>query len=148
MHSCTRRGLDHKTAIVAVDLTRAPAARGPRLALSVDCEDVSTTDVRRLQRTYGRSRLVELAAVAIAGLAVYHGCGLEIRNVALEGSGPDYLVDPDECHFEVSGRSRASDLAAAWDTRWDRLVAHGYGEFGVCVAEFETLSVRLGFQLR
>jgi hypothetical protein len=58
-----------------------------------DPASVASDHVHRLQRTYEVSRLVELAAIAIAGLGLYYGGGHEMRDVALRGSGADYLVN-------------------------------------------------------
>jgi hypothetical protein len=107
---------------------------------------VSELHVSRLRRTYEASRIVELAAIAIAGLGLYHGGGHEIRDVALRGSAADYLVDETNHVMEVAGRSRRSDLNAAWNARWQRLSERLRVGFFVCVAEFETFAGRLAFQ--
>src|SRR5713101_2433557 len=84
------------------------------MRLSIDTMGVSEDQVSRLRRTYEEPRLVELAAIAIAGLGLYYGGGHEIRDVALRGSGADYLVDETHHLLEVAGRSRRSDVGAAW----------------------------------
>src|SRR5262249_35811803 len=55
---------------------------------------------------------IELAAIALAGLALYHGGGHEIVDVAVRGSGADYLVDAGRHLLEIAGRSRRSDFEA------------------------------------
>jgi hypothetical protein len=64
-----------------------------QLQFAIDPAGVAADQVRQLQRTYEASRLVELAAIAIAGLGLYYGRGHEMRDVALRGSGAAYLVD-------------------------------------------------------
>jgi hypothetical protein len=88
---------------------------------------------------------VELAAIAIAGLALFAAGGHQIRDIALRGSSADYLVDAESYLLEVAGRSRRSDLDAAWQTRWRRLSDRLGSGFFVCVAEFESPSARLAF---
>jgi hypothetical protein len=97
-------------------------------------------------RTYEPFRLVELAAIAIAGLGLYHAGGHEIRDIALRGSGADYLVDEFNHPLEIAGRSRRTDFDVAWGQRWRRLSDCSAGGFYVCVAEFETPSGRLAFR--
>jgi hypothetical protein len=63
------------------------------LQLSIDLEGVADNYVVRVKRTYEPSRLVELAAIAIAGLALFQAGNHEIRDIALRGTGADYLVD-------------------------------------------------------
>ncbi len=48
------------------------------LRMAMEADGVSAAHVTRLQRTYEASRLVELAAIAIAGLGLYHAGGHEI----------------------------------------------------------------------
>jgi hypothetical protein len=113
--------------------------------LLIDPAGVPVEKVQRLRRTYDPSRQVELAAIALAGLALHHAGGHEIRDVAVRGSAADYLID-DALHLlEIAGRSRRVDVIAAWEQRWLRLtnrLSHG---FYVCVMEFETPSGRLAF---
>jgi hypothetical protein len=53
----------------------------PRLLWAdlIDPVEVAPEHVSRLQRTYESSRLVELAAIIIAGLGLYYEGGHEIR---------------------------------------------------------------------
>ena len=69
-----------------------------------------------------------------------------MRDVALRGSGADYLVDETNHLLEVAGRSRRSDFGVAWQQRsrqrltMQRMV----GGLHVCVLEFETPARSLG----
>jgi hypothetical protein len=116
------------------------------LQLAIDPTGVAADHVRRLQRTYEAARLVELAAIAIAGLGLYYGGGHEMRDVALRGSGADYLVDETNHLLEVAGRSRRRGFGAAWQHRWQRLLERPGSGFYVCVVEFETPRGRLAFR--
>lgn len=122
-----------------------PAFGSDVVRMTIDPAGLSPDHVARLRRTYEPSRLVELAAVAVAGLGLYHAGGHEIRDVALRGSGADYLVDDAAHLLEVAGRSRRSDFAAAWHQRRERLSERGTGGFYICVVEFETPAGRLAF---
>jgi hypothetical protein len=115
------------------------------LAFAIEPTGVSPARVARIRRTYEAPRLVELAAIAIAGLGLYHAGGHEIRDVALRWSGADYIVDEANDLLEVAGRSRREDLTKAWEERWQRLSECSSGVY-VCVAEFETFTGRLGFR--
>jgi hypothetical protein len=70
-----------------------PGYESGALMLVIDPANIASAHVERVRRTYEQSRLVELAAIAIAGLSLYHSGRHEIRDVALRGSGADYLVD-------------------------------------------------------
>jgi hypothetical protein len=123
-----------------------PGFGSAQLRLAIDSVEVASEHMSRLQRTYEPSRLVELAAIAVVGLGLYHGGGHEIRDVALRGSGADYLVDESNHLLEVAGRSRRSDFGVAWQQRWQRLTDRIGSGFYVCVAEFETPAGRLAFK--
>jgi hypothetical protein len=131
--------------LFTLTMQELPGFGSAQLQLAIDPIGVATEHVHRLRRTYAPSRLVELAAIAIAGLGLYHGGGHEMRDVALRGSGADYLVDESNHLLEVAGRSRRSDFGAAWQQRWQRLTERMVGGFYVCVAEFETPAGRLAF---
>ncbi|HEV3261886.1 MAG TPA: hypothetical protein VG013_33860 [Gemmataceae bacterium] len=118
---------------------------GGQVLIAVDPAGVSTDQVARLRRTYELSHVVELAAIAIAALGLYHGGGHEIRDVALRGSSADHLVDDWNHHLEIAGRSRRADFGVAWQQRWHRLTDRFGSGFYVCVAEFETPAARLAF---
>ena len=115
--------------------------------LLVDPEGVSANRVAQVRRTYEPSRLVELAAIAIAGLGLHHAGGHEILDVAFRGSAADYLVDQARHHLEIAGRSRRSDRETAWRQKWQRLKDLWGTGFYLCVAEFEGNTGRLAFAL-
>ncbi|MGH7139919.1 MAG: hypothetical protein ACREHD_29625 [Pirellulales bacterium] len=104
-------------------------------------------DLDSLRRTYEAPRLVELAAIAIAGLGLYHAGRHEIRDVALRGTAADYLVDEPSHLLEVAGRSRRNDLEATWQRKWQRLCDVAGSGFYLCVVEFETRTGKLAFQV-
>lgn len=131
----------------ALAVQELPGFGSDLLQFIIDPIGVSSEYVNRLRRTYEPSRLVELAAIAITGLGLYHGGGHEIRDIALRGSGADYLVDEQNHLLEIAGRSRRSDFGVAWQQRWQRLAGRIDGGFYVCVVEFETLSGRLVFRM-
>jgi hypothetical protein len=116
------------------------------LLLTILPDGVSPAHVTRLRRTYETSRLVEMAAIAVAGLAIFHAAHLEIRDIALHGSRADYLVGKGGHLLEVGGRSRRGDFGTAWREKWEHLKEHQGGGFFLCVVEFETPSGRLAFQ--
>lgn len=99
----------------------------------------------RIEKTYEWPRLVELAAIAVTGLALYHSGGHEIVDVAVRGSGADYLTDDAQYPLEVAGRSRRSDFEIAWRQRSERLKRRLVGGGYVSVVEFQTPTARLGF---
>lgn len=131
----------------ALTVQDLPGFGSEQLQFTIDPAGVAIDHVRRLQRTYEASRLVELAAIAIAGLGLYYGGGHEMRDVALRGSGADYLVDEANHLLEVAGRSRRRDFGAAWQQRWQRLTERPGSGFYVCVVEFETPAGRLAFRM-
>jgi hypothetical protein len=104
----------------------------------VDCSSVTEAEIARIRRTYESSRLVELAAIAVTGLSLYHGGGHEMMDVAVRGSGADYLVDAESHRLEIAGRSRCGDLDPAWQQRVQRLVERTSHGFYISVVEFET----------
>jgi hypothetical protein len=106
---------------------------------------VPAASVAKARRTYEAHRLVELSAVAVAGLSLFEAGGHQIRDVALRGSAADYLVDEENHLLEIVGRSRRSDLGTAWEARWQRLSHRRGAGFYVCAIEFETPSGRLEF---
>jgi hypothetical protein len=101
-----------------LSIVEVPGYHDDVLRLLIDAGDISTTQVDRLRRTYEPARLVELAAIAIAGLGLYH----------------------------AGGRSQRKDFESAWQQKWQRLTETVAGGFYVCVAEFETPTGRLAFQ--
>lgn len=115
------------------------------LRLSIDPKGIADNYVVRVKRTYEPSRLVELAAIAIAGLALFQAGNHEIRDIALRGTGADYLVDETNQLPEIAGRSRKSDFNVAWQQRRNRLNEIAINGYYLCVVEFETPSGRLEF---
>lgn len=132
--------------LFAMAMQDVPGFAGDALHLRIDPGGISESYVSRLRRTYDASRLIELAAIAIAGLTLYHGGGHEIRDVALRGSAADYLVDGANHVLEVGGRSRLGDFGSAWQQKWRTLSDRLSGGFYLCVAEFETPAGRLAFR--
>jgi hypothetical protein len=73
--------------------------------------DTDVSEAQSISRTFDPSRLIEMAAIVVAGLAAFHVAHLEIRDVALRGSRADYIVGEQGYLLEVGGRSRKQDLA-------------------------------------
>jgi hypothetical protein len=129
-----------------LSIEEVPGFPDELLSLSIHPGKVAAENVNSIRRTHEPTRLVEMAAIAIAGLGLYHAGEHHIRDVALPGSGADYLVDEENDLLEIAGRSRRSDFEAAWRQKWQRLNDNADGGFYVCVAEFETSAGRLAFQ--
>ena len=64
---------------LALAVQDLPGFGSAELRFTIDPVEVAPEHVSRLQRTYESSRLVELAAIAIAGLGLYYGGGHEVR---------------------------------------------------------------------
>jgi hypothetical protein len=122
-----------------------PGFGSQELRLLIDPGGVSPELLAKVCRTYEPPRLVELAAIAVAGLGLYRAGGHQIVDVARRGTGADYLVDEAHHHLEIAGRSRRRDLDAAWQQKQQRLTDRSGPGFYVCVAEFETPAARLAF---
>jgi hypothetical protein len=101
--------------------------------------DAATAILRRL-------RQVELASIAITGLALHYAGNHEIRDIALRGSAADYLVGEEGYLLEVAVLWRRTDFGAAWAQKWDRLEEQVGTGFFVCAVEFETPAGRLWFK--
>ena len=129
--------------VLAVDGLRGFGTDECRLL--IDPGGVSASRVAQVRRTYEASRLVELAAIAIAGMGLHVAGGHEIVDVAVRGSAADYLVDQERHHLEIGGRSRRSDFEAVWRQKWQRLAELWRSGFYLCVAEFEGRTGRLAF---
>jgi len=112
-------------------------------ALLIDPCGISALQIARACRTYEPSRRIELAAIAVAALGLHHAGGHEIVDLAVRGSGADYLVGQARYYLEIAGRSRRRDLEAAWHERWERLTQRWGSGFYLCVAEFDTCTARL-----
>jgi hypothetical protein len=92
-----------------------------------------------------RLRQVELASIAIAGLALHHAGNHEIRDIAFRGIAADYLIGEEGYLLAVAVRTRRADFAAAWEQKWNRLSDQASPDFFVCVVELETPAGRLWF---
>lgn len=89
-----------------------------KLTLRIQTSRIGPAERSRISRTFEPSRLIEMAAIVVAGLALFHVAHLEIRDVALRGSRADYLVGEQGYLLEIGGRSRRQDLPAAWREKW------------------------------
>ncbi|HEV2946879.1 MAG TPA: hypothetical protein VGX70_05865 [Gemmataceae bacterium] len=128
-----------------LQLQGLPGFEEDKLRLSISLAGVSPSDRARIVRTYEAHRLVELSAIAITGLGLYHGGGHEIRDIAVRGSMADYLVDDENRLLEIAGRSRQSDFEYTWNQKLERLKNQGITSFYLSVAEFERFTGRLAF---
>jgi hypothetical protein len=128
-----------------LSIIEVPGCPDDVLTMSIETMAYSANEINRIRRTYEAPRLVEMAAIAIAGLGLYHAGEHRICDVASSGSGADYLVDDESYLLEIAGRARRKDLESAWRQRWQRLSESARGGFYVCVAEFETPAGRLAF---
>jgi len=126
-------------------LDTVPGYGSEEVEFEIVSAGIPDNNIIKVRRTYEAHRLVEFAAIAVAGLALFHAGGHQIRDVALRGASADYLVDDEGSLLEVAGRSRRSDFQSAWDVRWQRLSDRLGAGFYVCVSEFETPAGRLGF---
>lgn len=120
-----------------------PGFDGDELILEIDSVGIRAENVDRIRRTYEEHRLVEFAAIGVAGLALSAAGRHIIRDVAVRGSSADYLVDESNDLLEIAGQSRKSDLNAALSARIDRLSGRQCPGYFVCVVEFESLTGRL-----
>jgi hypothetical protein len=116
------------------------------LKMKIDPGRIADSHVARVRKTYDRTRLIEMAAIALAGLGLYYSGGHVIYEVALRGSAADYLVDEGNYLLEIGGRSRTSDFASAWRIKWQQLLHKAGGDFFLVVAEFEQFTGRLAFK--
>jgi hypothetical protein len=130
---------------LSLDLQDVPGFSSGSVWLTIDPAGISGDSITRLRRTYEAPRLIELAAIGVAGLGLYNAGGHVMWDVALRGTGADYLIDETHHLLEVAGRSRRSDFATAWQQRWERLEGRAGGYY-LCVVEFETPAGRLAFR--
>ena len=137
--------MEHGICPLLLTAENVPGHGSSESRLGLVVEDVSTDLLNRLRRTYEPSRLIEMAAIAVAALTLHHAGGHEIVDLSVRGSGADYLVDAANHRLEVAGRSRRVDLAAAWEQKRHRLAGRVTGGHYVSVTEFETPASRLGF---
>lgn len=117
-----------------------------KIILQIQTTRIDPGEVLGVARTFEPSRLVEMAAIVVAALVLFHVAHLEIRDVALRGSRADYLVGERGYLLEVGGRSRQQDLAAAWRDKWAGLLEREVGGFFLSLTEFETPAGRFAFQ--
>ena len=80
-----QRSTSARSLPLALAVQDLPGFGSAELRFAIDPVEVAPEHVSRLQRTYESSRLVELAAIAVAGLGLYYGGGHEIRDLALRG---------------------------------------------------------------
>ncbi len=111
----------------------------------LDSKGISNDHVLKLRRTFESTRLVKMAAIAIAGLGLHFAGNHEMMELAVRGTAADCLVDEARHRLEIAGRSRKSDFTTAWEERHQRLLARPNGGFFICVVEFETPFARLMF---
>ncbi len=130
---------------LSLNIADVPAFGSGQIDVQIVKRGVPNHQVLRVRRTFETHRLVEFAAIAVAGLGLFAAGRHQIRDVALRGSSADYLIDDENYLLEVAGRSRRADLQSAWDVRWNRLADHRNSGFFVCVSEFETPSARLAY---
>jgi hypothetical protein len=116
------------------------------LDLSIDPTGISTSMIKRCQRTFEASRHIEFAAIAIAGMGLHLAGNHELVDVARRGSAADYLVDAARHHLEIGGRSRRRDLDAAREQKQPRLLERSERACYLCVSEFEAFTGRLAFR--
>lgn len=114
------------------------------MELVLDGEGLARMDLRKIQKSYEPHRLVEMAAIGLAALALYYACGYRINDIGPYGSGADYLVE-EEYSLEVAGRSRRVDFNSAWREKWNFLQNTLQSGFFLFVAEFETPAGKLAF---
>jgi hypothetical protein len=116
------------------------------LDVEIDPGGVSAEWMERCARTFEPSRLIEFAAIAIAGLSLHSAGGHELVDLARRGSAADYLVDAARHHLEIAGRSRRRDLESAWEQKQPRLLERSERGCYPCISEFETCTGRLVFR--
>jgi hypothetical protein len=132
--------------LVNVEVVNTPGFSEQNLQLAIQPGRISTKRLAMRRRTFEHFRLVELAAIALAGLSVYHAGGHVIQGVAAFGSGADYVLDKEEALLEITGRSRGTDFESAWRRHWRRLVENESEGFYLFAVDFQSLKGRLAYQ--
>ena len=102
---------------VPLAVENVPGFRGEELVLLLNPKGIARKAVSRVSRTFELSRLVELAAIGVAGVALYSAGQHIISDVAERDSGADYVLDDGRHRLEIAGRSRRVDLRNAWEER-------------------------------
>jgi hypothetical protein len=128
-----------------IEIVDVPLFDGDGLQLVIHADGINVGQLAKRKRTIERPRLIENAAIALAGLVIYHACGFEIKDVAFRGSGGDFLVGDAYHLLEVTGRSRRGDFESAWRQHWDRLREAAGAGFFLFAVEFQTPRARLAF---
>jgi hypothetical protein len=128
-----------------LSIESVPGFGSEEMRLLIDPGIFSVEEVERFRRTFEPHRQVELAAIALAGLALHAAGAHEIKDLAIRGSAADYLVDLAQHRLEVAGRSHHGDLQSAWQQKQVRLETQDSSGYYVFVAEFERRTARLGF---
>jgi len=138
----------NNSAVVRFQVENVQSFDDSELIFEIDLSGVSRRDVTKLKRTHEPARLVEMAAIAIRALAVYHVGGHEIHRVAVSGSGADYVLDRGRFLLEICGRSRRADIEQAWKDRKKRLEESTKRGWYLVAIEFESLTGRITFASR
>jgi hypothetical protein len=136
-----RRTYEPTSVYAAKEAQQSQAKQGPAGPAKPSFKDTAAAAAAILCRL----RQVELASVAIAGLALHYAGNHEIRDIAFRGTAADYLVGEEGYLLEVAHIWRRTDFAAAWGQKWDRLSEQFGSGFFLCVVEFETPAGRLWF---
>jgi hypothetical protein len=84
-----------------------------------------------------------MSAIAVAGIAVSQVLWRQIVDIALRGTGADYLIGLEMELLEVAGRSHKADFSSAWNERVDRLKKRWPEPAWLCVVEWESPYSRL-----
>lgn len=133
---------------IRIEVENCPTYDDSELSIEIDLSKSPKGEVAKVKRTHEPARLVEMAAIAIGALVVYHIGRHTIYRAAISGSRADYLLDQGKFLLEISGRSRKSDFEPAWKGRRNRLRAWADRGWYLFVVEFETLSGRIAFAKR
>ena len=93
------RRAPYRFLILAEDI---PGFGSEELILTIDPSGYDEESIVRLRRTFELARQVELAAIAVAALALALSKGHEIVDVALRGSAADYYPGKKDHHKRVT----------------------------------------------
>ena len=92
---------------IDLDIRNVPGFGSGEMVLSIGNAGIDNGRLARFRRTYEPTRQVELASIAIAGLALHHAGSHEIRELRSRQRA-DYLVGDEGYLLEVAGHT-ASD---------------------------------------